>query len=255
MTASPPFVPGEEDIGAYVDGELPAERRVQMDAFLAEHPDAAAQVRDYVRQNELLHVLFDPVLTEPIPERLPSAPSRRDFRPLARLAAAIVYLLIGGAGGWLLHEWNTRQDTRTAQLPADAAVAHVVYTPEVRHPVEVTADQQTHLVAWLTKRLGVTVRAPVLSGEGYELMGGRLLPSDRGPAAHFMYQDSSGERLTLYLRATPDNKEVAAFRFTHDDGVGVFYWIDRGVGYALAGQLERERLLAVANTIYRQLNP
>jgi anti-sigma factor RsiW len=38
--------------------------------------------------------------------------------------------------------------------------------------------------------------------------------------------------------------------------VGVFYWIDRNVGYALSSaDLNREELLAVANTVYKQLNP
>ena len=44
-----------------------------------------------------------------------------------------------------------------------AAIAHVVYSPDVRRPVEVGADQEQALVTWLTKRMGSAVRAPSLA--------------------------------------------------------------------------------------------
>ena len=140
-------------------------------------------------------------------------------------------------------------------MPEGAVSAHAVYTPEVRHPVEVTADQQAHLVKWLTKRLGVSVRTPVLSTAGYELVGGRLLPGVKGPAAHFMYEDATGERLTLYIRAAGAESGETAFRYSIENEIGVFYWIDGESGYALAGHMDKDELLDVANLIYRQLNP
>ena len=41
-----------------------------------------------------------------------------------------------------------------SEFARQAVLAHVVYSPEVRHPVEVRAAQQEHLVQWLSKRLG-----------------------------------------------------------------------------------------------------
>jgi anti-sigma factor RsiW len=131
----------------------------------------------------------------------------------------------------------------------------VVYSPEVRHPVEVGADQEAHLVAWLSKRLGAPLKVPHLGGIGYALVGGRLLPGDRGPVAQFMYQDAKGLRLTLYVRLNPDESRETAFRFAQERGVGVFYWLDRRLGYALSGEVEKAELLRVATAVYRQLNP
>jgi anti-sigma factor RsiW len=125
----------------------------------------------------------------------------------------------------------------------------------VRHPVEVGADQQAHLVAWLSKRLGASLKVPHLGGIGYTLVGGRLLPGDRGPAAQFMYQDAKGQRLTLYVRANRDDSHETAFRFAQENSVGVFYWIDRKLGYALSGEVDKAELLRVATAVYRQLNP
>jgi anti-sigma factor RsiW len=141
-------------------------------------------------------------------------------------------------------------------------VAHVTYSPEVRHPVEVGADQETHLVAWLSKRLGTNVRVPKLDGSGFSLVGGRLLPGEARPAtgpapvAQFMYQTPNGRRLTLYVRTEATTNRETAFRYALEGNVGVFYWIDRNVGYALSSaDLNREELLAVANSVYKQLNP
>jgi anti-sigma factor RsiW len=135
-------------------------------------------------------------------------------------------------------------------------MAHATYSPEVRHPVEVGADQEQHLVAWLSKRLGAQVRVPKLDGMGFSLVGGRLLPGDNGPVAHFMYQTDKGRRITLYVRTEAAENRETAFRFSAEGNVKVFYWIDRKMGYALSSaDLTREDLLAVADTVYRQLNP
>jgi anti-sigma factor RsiW len=131
----------------------------------------------------------------------------------------------------------------------------VVYSPEVRHPVEVGADQEAHLVAWLSKRLGTPLKVPHLGDLGYSLVGGRLLPGERGPVAQFMYQDGKGQRLTLYVRVNPDDSGETAFRFAQEHGVGVFYWLDRKLGYALSGEVEKNELLRIATAVYRQLNP
>jgi anti-sigma factor RsiW len=121
--------------------------------------------------------------------------------------------------------------------------------------VEVGADQEAHLLRWLSKRLGVSLKIPHLAGLGYSLVGGRLLPGERGPAAQFMYQDIKGQRLTLYVRAGDDSRAQTAFRFAQENGVSVFYWLDGRLGYALSGETGREELLRVADAVYRQLNP
>jgi anti-sigma factor RsiW len=123
----------------------------------------------------------------------------------------------------------------------------------VRHPVEVGADQEAHLVGWLSKRLGTELRPPRLGAVGFELMGGRLLPGKRGPVAQFMYRNSAGERLTLYVATEPATGTNTAFRFSQEGSVGVFSWIDDGMGYGLSGELPRPELLRVAEVVYAQL--
>jgi len=252
---------GEGDLHAWADGRLPEARRAEVDAWLTAHPEDAACAAAYRALNEQLRAQYDPVLAEPVPARLERAVLSR---PRWRAAAAIAGWLalgavLGGVTGWQLHAQRPLTPPAQAELPLlahRAALAHATYAPEVRHPVEVGADQEQHLVAWLSKRLGAEVRAPRLEAEGMTLVGGRLLPRDPGPVAQFMYQSAPGRRVTLYVRAEGPDQRETAFRYARDGNVRVFYWIDRKFGYALSSaDLDREELLRLANAVYRQLNP
>jgi len=243
----------EEDLQAYVDGVLDEPRRSEVEAHLAVQPEDTERVRSYRAQNVALRTLFDPVLAEPVPAPLVTRAAPRSWRVIGIAASA---LFAGVAIGWVAHGGFAPPPLQSGQsLARSAAIAHAVYSPEVRHPVEVGADQEDHLVKWLSKRVGTDLRAPKLSTLGYELVGGRLLSGPQGPVAHFMYQDGKGQRLTLYVSAQKGDRSDTAFRFSQEDKVSVFYWIDHNYGYALSGEMKRESLLALANAVYQQLSP
>jgi anti-sigma factor RsiW len=110
-------------------------------------------------------------------------------------------------------------------------------------------------VNWLSKRLGTKLKVPLLTEEGFELLGGRLLPGPDGPVAQFMYQEASGKRLTLYVSARSTSEGQTAFRYQQEGNVSVFYWIDGNWGYALSGEIDKAALSKVSTSVYRQLNP
>jgi anti-sigma factor RsiW len=204
----------------------------------------------YAEQTAAIKRRFDPVMTEPIPARMYlKGPGWIEY------ARAAVVLAAGVAIGLAIPAFEPEKPTiAMQQLPVRAAMAHVVYSPEVRHPVEVDAKQQDHLVKWLSKRLDVALKVPVLTPEGFELLGGRLLPGGQGPVAQFMYQDAAGKRLTLYV--TPTKKaepKMTSFRFAKEGNVSVFYWIDEDCGYALSGEVDKNTLAKVATAVYKQL--
>ncbi len=256
----------EDDLQAWVDGALPEARRGDVEEYLAAHPDETERLRAYQAQKQALKALFQPVLNEPLPERLqvlatqPVAvdPKKRPIFErwsLQRIAAGLLVAVVSGAAGWLGHAQYQGAD-RQAQvmpLPRQAAVAHVVFSPDVRRPVEVSAAQEDQLVAWLSKRLGTPVRPPKLAAIGYELIGGRLLPGNSGPVAQFMYHDASGQRLTLYVTTENATNRDTGFRFAKEGPVNVFYWIDGQFGYALSAGIDKSELARVATAVYDQL--
>ena len=72
-----------------------------------------------------------------------------------------------------------------------------------------------------------------------------------------MYQDpTSLRRLTLYVTRPHKGEQVTAFRFAQDDGVSVFYWIDKDCGYALSGEVDKPHAGARRQlTVYKQIEP
>ena len=209
----------------------------------------------FERETQMLRRAFDPVMTEPIPARMYLRnPAWHEY------ARAAAFVVIGLALGLALPLMRREAPAQVPMarivapaLPERAARAYLVYSPEVRHPVEVDAKEQDHLVKWLSKRLDVGLKVPVLTEQGFELLGGSLLPGPDGPVAHFMYQEGSGKRLTLYVSRRTKAENQTAFRFAQEGRVNVFYWVDRDCGYALSGEIDKGQLARVADVVYHQL--
>ena len=317
--------PDDALLHAWLDGELLPAQRAEIEAWLDAHPQDAARVRLWAADGDALRAQFDRVLDEPIPASLaatvglagtaavsgadvgatPRAASHGAFGGWQRWAAAVAVFVLGGAVGAALM-WRAYTGPQALARLAEpawvrrAAVAHAVYVPEVRHAVEVKA-QEEHLSRWLTKRLDVPVKLFDLREHGFELVGGRLLPDANGPSAQLMYQATAAAaattaattattpsataqapagtpaqptgatatasasaptakpvRVTVYLRK-PESSALAAFRYEQQGELGMFYWVEGNgpkgepCGYALVGALPREQLLALAESIYRQV--
>jgi anti-sigma factor RsiW len=251
----------DTELQAYADGRLAGERARAVEAWLATRPDDAERIAAYRRLGEELRRAYDPVLDESLPDWLGGGRAPRPrWHGFARVAGWVALgAAVGAIAGWEVRDARpvavSRGDPGT-NMAQRAAVAHAVYSPEVRHPVEVGADQEAHLVAWLSKRLGTQLRAPKLEAVGYSLVGGRLLPGENGPVAHFMYQNTQGTRITLYVRSDMSANRETAFRYAREGNVGVFYWVDSKIGYAISSaDLSKDALLNIANAAYQQLNP
>ena len=60
----------EAELHAYVDGELPADRRAAVETWLAAHPQDAARVEAWQAQADLIKARYGGVAQEPVPPRL-----------------------------------------------------------------------------------------------------------------------------------------------------------------------------------------
>ena len=258
---SPSALP-EADLHAYADRQLAPERAGAVEAALAGDPALAARVAAIRAQNAALRDALDPILAEPIPERLldtarpPQAGAARGgpghgWRWPALAAAAT--LVLGIAVGWFGRDAAIERAGTPTTFARQAAFAHALYTADARRPVEVWAAEEKSLVTWLTRRLGVPVMAPDLNSVGYALVGGRLVAGNEKPTALLMYENADKQRLTLQVRKQGPDAGETAFHYAVENGVGVFYWIDDRCGYALSGSIDRTQLLAVARVIYGQL--
>lgn len=245
----------EQELQAYVDGQLDTVRHLEVETYIAQHPDMAHKVKDYQAYNQGLHALFDNTLQEPVPDTFKARSQFKRYAPVYLKAAAMVSaLIIGSVFGWIMRGQVEPASHSTMAMVNDAFASHAVYSPEVRHPVEVTRDQEQHLFSWLSKRIDANVRAPALGSLGYELLGGRLLASEGEPAAQFMYENAQGQRLTLFIRHKKTSESQTAFRYANQDNVRGFYWIDGDLGYALIGEVDQNIISDAAHAAYQELN-
>ena len=243
----------EDELHAYVDNELPAERRGDVEAWLAAHPDDAARVQSWRTMAEALHARYDSVADEAVPkrleiERLVQQPRKWVYGAIAATLAAFI---VGGGVGWMAHGASAAPSA-IQSFTAEALDAHRLYVVEVRHPVEVPGSERAHLQKWLTKRCGWVVRAPELTTVGLKLVGGRLLPGPAGPASFMMYESASGERFTIYTAKS--DAEATQMRYAAQGKENSLFWADNGVAYAVVSSgIDRGRLTQIAQAVYDQL--
>lgn len=256
----------EDELHAYVDGELPADRREAVGAWLAANPEQATLVAAWRAQADSIRARYGDVVNEPVPERLQldqiikndityGRAHGRTWATMAAAAALVAFVAGGGVG------WYARAATTTAQAPApalfdkftaEALVAYKLYVVEVRHPVEVPGSELAHLKQWLSKRIGHELNIPDLQSMGLKLVGGRLLPGPTGAAAFYMYESATGERFTIYC-AKAGGPETA-LHFKSADQFATFTWVDDKIGYVVSGPANRERLEAVTKIVHEQID-
>ncbi len=260
----------DDELHAYVDGQLAPERRLVVERWLADDPDAARRAEDYRTQAALLHEIFDPILREPasdpvhdLTEKLRGRIAGNDnvpawhAKPWVRMAAAVMLVVVGAGGGWFgrgaVHNVPAVQERQSlATFAHEASQAHRFYTSDERFQVELGADNQDELNSWLSKRVGREVFGPNLDKVGYRLIGGRSLPTDLGAGAQYMYINDQNKRITLFVGA-PQAGNPSKFSFTQNGDVATFYWVEGSLAYALAGRLSKEELLGIAEAVYNDV--
>jgi anti-sigma factor RsiW len=254
-----PNKPNEADLHAYIDDQLSRDGRAHVEAHLRAHPEEARRIADYRRLGDGLHALFDGALSEPVPHRLSRRPAPRRSRAWSippgrsQIAELGVALAVGVMLGWLGRDFVTARGALTASLVRDAVGAHAVFTTDGRRPVEIEASREEDLYRWLSKRLGQAIRAPDLSAMGYGLLGGRLLPSEQGPAAQFMYHNAAGDRLTLFIARIAATGLDVPLHPAYREPYRAFYWVDDDVACVLTGDVDDTTLAMIARDAYRQV--
>src|SRR5258708_36676155 len=93
----------EDELHAYVDGELPPDRLAAVEAWLSTHPQDMARVATWRSLADAIQARYGVVATERVPARLRLRQIERAGRswPAIAPAAAVPAFLVGGvAGRW-----------------------------------------------------------------------------------------------------------------------------------------------------------
>jgi anti-sigma factor RsiW len=253
----------DEDLHAYVDGQLSADRQAEVARLLQEQPEAAARVADYAAQRDALRAGFAPIATAPLPPLLDLqsilaqrlVERRTPWRAATWQIAAAVLLAfgLGGAGGWVMHGRFGGAPSDLTLLAQDAIANHVVYAADRKRPTELGADQRGDLARWVSNRLNHPVTPPDISSTGFRFMGGRLAATPQGPAGQFMYQNADGARLTIFVLPMRDASDTPT-RMVDVGATDGCAWIDKGVGYTVVAPVSPDELYQLAMEVRRQFD-
>lgn len=244
---------GDDDLTAYVDGELLGERRAFIEQWLKQHPHELRRVQADQQIKQRLVKTLASLADSSLPDQLRVKQIRTDRNQrravsIQRMAAVFAIVAVSGGAGWLLR--GAAPYALTDQVNVGIALAaHNVFVPEKLHPVEVSADAQDHLGTWLGNRIGKPVSVPDLSAQGLQLLGGRLLPGEGGqPAGQLMYETTTGERVTLFLQRGVGGETT--FAFAQEKGLGTLAWRSPELAYILTGAVEKDELLRIAHAVH-----
>jgi anti-sigma factor RsiW len=270
----------EADLHALVDGEISAERRRKIEDHLLQHPEDAAQVENWRRQNAALRALYAPVAKETPPLSLrnaahrnaaagpapietgaihwgrPSNSSRtvrrldevREARRKKAIISSLLTLLAGavlaGAAVFAITHAGVSRGSVPQVTFAQGYVdrADVSYLTYVRDskPIDIGADRMGDLIAALKLRVGFA-RAPDLSSVGLRLLGGRVAPGLVAPAGFLVYENDNGARVALYFeRAEAGPAPRIAPRV--DSSLTAIEWRGAGMAFVLIGPLGSEAM-------------
>jgi len=245
----------EEDLHAYVDSQLDAERRAAVERHLRIYPELATRVATDISQRDALREAFHAYAAAPIPPqlnltRLVEARLTRRRTPWRAAAAVLLALGLGGSSGWWL---GSRPPTGLGALAEEAAVSYMVYAVDQRRPVEISAEHRSDMTRWLSNRLNRPVSPPDLTAVGYELLGGRLAASSHGAAALFVYEKARGKRLIIYIRPMAEKDQTTSIKPVDVDDLDGCAWIDGGVGYSLIANENYAQLLELSRHVRQEV--
>jgi anti-sigma factor RsiW len=277
--------PSDETLIAYLDGELDADARSEVESWL----EADAELRDRVAalaaSAEALRAAFEPVLHEPVPERLLAAargtpaagaeivnfkaaqkpPRPLMQRPWARfaMAAGITGLLIGGGVGYYATS-GYDESTRTAAV-ASAAAANWLDNIAGYHKMLISAGGNDQALVdvppdpndpnrKVVQKLPSHFKLPNLKPWGLDFQGARYLVVGGQPATQLFYTTDNKKLgpLTVVIGAT--NQPDIAPTFDRRGDLNMLYWRHHGHAYALVGTADIGYLWNISNDIEYQLD-
>jgi anti-sigma factor RsiW len=246
----------EDDLHAYVDDQLDATRRIEVEEHLAQNPEAAARVMADLKDRDALRLAFQAELPRPAETMLEAA--RRLERGLAwreiglrlRRIAAVVALI---GFGWFAHGQvglgitDSEASPKPPAFVEDAFHSHetaLLRARMVSQP-EVEAYDQTEILA------ETGIRLPALP-EGWQVRDAQVFPSRYGHSVELVVDAGDLGRVSLFAAQAPAFNVIAPTLARFDKAKAV-YWQTGPLAYALTGSGSDEAIEQAAIRLARKL--
>ncbi len=245
----------DDDLHAYLDGQLDDAGVAAVEAAIAQDTDIAEKLAAFRAQRVAIKQLYDPVLAEPVPEHLRQVvrEARRGARrqTTMRIAASVVFLAVGAAGGWFANAYFASQDFLLEPFVREAVLAHELAITEKTKGLTINKIDPDNLSpSYLPADFGVPVKLPTLRRSELHPVALASGTGAEGSRVTVTYADRQNRRRTLFVRKFTGGKSLPV-KYRTKDGFPVLYWLDGPLVYILVGDGDRKELIAIAEEIYR----
>jgi len=240
----------DEDLHAFIDGELDAARHAEVADAARDDAALMEQIAAFRADKAMLAEVYAPLIDRPLPKewlsRIADGGQRRRntwWAPITAIAASIV-LLIGGLSTYHRLPANGEESIVREALAARADMLESNEVVAVASPAE--AGNVNHILA---AALRMHVKAPDLSRMGYTLESVHVYGNvPGGKSVELRYRDAKSRDFALYVRHPSSGVRFDQYR---NAGLRVCIWQDDVLGTVMTGPIsaaEMQRLASLAYT-------
>lgn len=253
----------DPDLHAYIDGHLGPDGAAAFDARLDADADLRRLVDAMIGDRDAIRGAADSLDTAPVNLRtaalerqLAQRLSRRRWQAAItgsvsrQMAAGVVMFALG----WGAHMMLVPNGGVYPSYVAESLGAHSVFAEDRVYPVEFTPEATTTALNWMSEKLRRKIDSPALDALGLELIGTRLSGTREGPLAQFIYEDQSGNRLSLVVMPHPEGAPEAGLRMARHDTNSVGYWSDAALDFAVIAKTTDLQIETVAAEVTRHVS-
>lgn len=258
----------DEELVAFLDGELPLEERRRVNRALADSADARQRLEHLRTGGRPFHEAFDllgrqapmdrlhPLLAEAERRAGASATPAAGARAPMAAAAAILLALVGGFAGGMLLQPEPAEVARTTPIEPDSvqrgwrqAVADYqsLFTTESLTPYQ-GGDSGIELAS-ATVGLELTRLAQNTGELNFRRV--QVLRFNGKPLVQFAFLSADGVPVSFCV--IPSGNEPAPESFETRNEMGVVHWVEDGFGYMVIGGMPQDRLFGIAHELKMRL--
>ncbi|MBE9607345.1 anti-sigma factor [Acetobacteraceae bacterium H6797] len=246
----PPDTVTDIDLAAYVDGQLDIARKIEVEDYLAHHPEAAAEVMADLHLNDTLRLtLAQP--TESPSQRLIAAARRLErgltiemwLRRMVNGATAAAYIGLGWWSGMQLWPSVIAEGEASAVVPTfveEAARAHHISL--LRAAMASQEEDPTYDAEEITAMTAIILpRLP----EEWKVMDVQIYPARTGPSIEMMVSVPDLGNVSIFTVRSVDPGKPGP-RQAHFNNQNSIWWYVQDVAHAITGPFPADELRSLA---------
>jgi len=254
----------EIDLLAYADGTLDGDpaRRAEVEEYLKQHPEQAERIIAFMHQDDDIHRLYDPILDEPVPDRLRAVleqPQSGRYAQMLMRTGFAASILLAASGGWYLGRTIPSDDLPQRDSIAASALdgyrngialsdTKISSSQAPVATVHASGPEWSNTISSMAGHIMLQIRVPDLSAQGYHLQENREIDTDGGNAVQIGYVNDTGDKLVLLLQPRW-NTGVYDLRVDERDGFSVVTWADGPITFGLASGIKAGQAYELATFI------